>query len=434
MPERHLAPPRQARKGRNIPDEMLNLGIIGVGGYGWNNVLGFLALQAEGRVNITALADVSAPALEDCRARPELREARCFTDYRDLLDAPGLEAVLINVPIPFHREATLAALARGLAVLLEKPAAPLLSQLDELIEADHEGRVMVGFQHVYSPLAAAARESIRRGELGRLKSASTWGIWPRPTSYYHRAGWAGQLAWRGLAVLDGPCTNAFAHYINLALHLCSSDGCSNGRPVSGRGEAYRARPDIPSYDTGFLSARLDGDIACSFAFTHAATRERGVTIRLAGSRGELLFADNGRELRLPDGGVLRGDDGQMNLRRAFVAFARGDRERNLTPLEASRPYLHATHLMLAASRGIHPIPAAYSCNAARESGEDEEGDLVCAIRGIEKEMARCVENFLTPGEAGLAWAADAGEMMVSEGLEAEMLHGLGTGTRHSVPA
>ncbi|GAT34036.1 predicted dehydrogenase [Terrimicrobium sacchariphilum] len=413
---------------------MLKLGIIGVGGYGWNNVLGFLNLQAEGRVKIAALADISTSALEDCRARPELSEARCFTDYRDLLDAPGLEAVLINVPIPFHREATLAALGRGLAILLEKPAVPLLSQLDELIEADREGRVMVGFQHVYSSLVTAARESIRRGGLGRLKSVSAWGIWPRPTSYYHRAGWAGQIEWRGLPVLDGPCTNAFAHYINLALHLCGSDGRSQGSPVGGRGEAYRARPDIPSYDTGFLRARLEGDIACSFAFTHAAARERGVTIRLAGSRGELLFSGNGRELRLPDGAVLCGDDGQMGLRRAFVAFARGDRERNLTPLEASRPFLSATHLMLAASGGIHQIPAEHSCNVARESGEDEEGDLACAIPGIERDMARCVEDFLTPGEAGLAWAADAGETMVSEGLEAEMLHGLGTGAGLSVPA
>lgn len=413
---------------------MLNLGIVGVGGYGWNNVLGFLALQAEGQVKITALADVSATALEDCLARPELRDARCFPNYRDLLEVPGLDAVLINVPIPFHRETTLAALKRGLAVLLEKPAAPLLSQLDELIEADRDGRVMVGFQHVYSSLTAAGRASIRRGELGRLKSVSAWGIWPRPTSYYNRAGWAGQLEWRGRAVLDGPCTNAFAHYINLALHLCGEDGTSTGLPASGRGEVYRARTDIPSYDTGFLRARLDGDIACSFAFTHAAAKEIGVTIRLAGSRGELLFSGNGRELRLPDGAVLCGDDGQMSLRRAFVAFARGDRERNLTPLEASRPYLSATHLMLAASRGIHQIPAECSCNVARESGEDEEGDLVCAIRGIEKEMAQCEESSLTPGEAGLAWAADAGEMMVSEELEAEMLHGLGTGTGHSVPA
>ncbi|GAT35190.1 hypothetical protein TSACC_3254 [Terrimicrobium sacchariphilum] len=40
---------------------------------------------------------------------------------------------------------------------------------------------------------------------------------------HHRADWAGQFKWLGRALLDGPCTNAFSHYINLALHLCGAD-------------------------------------------------------------------------------------------------------------------------------------------------------------------------------------------------------------------
>jgi hypothetical protein len=47
-------------------------------------------------------------------------------------------------------------------LMLEKLAVPLLSELNELIDADRDLRVMVGFQHVYSALTAEALASIRR--------------------------------------------------------------------------------------------------------------------------------------------------------------------------------------------------------------------------------------------------------------------------------
>lgn len=398
---------------------MLRLGIIGVGGWGRQHVQGFRALQAEGRVLIAAVADVSLEALHDLAAQPDLKNTRFHTDYRELLAHPGLDAVVVNAPIPYHREITLAALERDLFILLEKPPVPLLSQLDELIEADLYDRVMVAFQHIYSGLAGMAKSHILSGHIGRLRSVSAIGIWPRPTSYYARAGWAGRLEWEGRAVLDGPCTNAFAHYLNLAFHLCGDDAGSFASPCRLRGEVYRARPQLSGYDTAFLSGELEGKIAFAAGFTHASSEPCRVALRISGDEGELSFADDCETLRLPDGSELRGDDGLQSMREAFLAFASGDGSQNRTPLRASRPFVLANNLMLLSSGGIHPVPQEHVQIVGTA------GRTIYAIHDIGTLLRQGTERFLPLGTLGAGWAAGSASIETSDYSEHDLKNMLG---------
>jgi len=398
---------------------MLRLGIIGVGGWGRQHVQGFRALQAEGRVRIAAMADVSAEAFHDLAAHPDLKDARCLTDFRELLAHPGLDAVVVNAPIPFHREITLAALERDLFILLEKPPVPLLSQLEELIEADLYGRVMVSFQHIYSGLAGKAKSHILRGHIGRLRSVSAIGIWPRPTSYYERAGWAGRLEWEGRPVLDGPCTNAFAHYLNLAFHLCGADADSFATPCRLRGEVYRARPQLSGYDTAFLSGELEGKIAFAVGFTHASSEPCRVTLRVSGDEGELSFADDCETLRLPDGSELRGDDGLQSMREAFLAFASGDGSQNRTPLRASRPFVLANNLMLLSSGGIHAVPEEHVQIVGAA------GRTIYAIHDIGTLLKQGTERCLPLGKLGAGWPIDSTSIEASDYSEQDLRNLLG---------
>src|SRR5450759_838396 len=75
----------------------LRLGIIGTGGRGVL-VGGYFA--ANERVRIAALCDLYEDRIEAARAAmPAARDARVYKDYRELLGAPGIDAVLIATPV-----------------------------------------------------------------------------------------------------------------------------------------------------------------------------------------------------------------------------------------------------------------------------------------------------------------------------------------------
>jgi predicted dehydrogenase len=274
------------------------------GGYGRVHVEGFLALQERGLVQITALADPSPAILKALGEIPALDGARRFLDYRELLAAGNLDAVVISAPISHHEEITLAALERDLYILLEKPPVPLLSQLERLSQADVHGRVMVGFQHVYSNLVQNLKQDLVRGRIGQLQSVAAHGLWPRSTSYYERSFWAGQLAWRGRPVLDGPCTNGMAHFVNLALYLAGEHQGTFASPGQLAGELYRARPELATYDTGCLSGNFDNGVRCFFGFSHASDQHMLVQLRLTGTDGSVLLTDDCETLRYDDGEIV----------------------------------------------------------------------------------------------------------------------------------
>jgi predicted dehydrogenase len=312
----------------------VRLGFIGAGGYGRTQLDGFLPLQAQGFVQITALADSSPAILMTLNELPELRSAKCFTDYRDLLAFEQLDAVIITVPIPLHEEVTLAALERDLVILLEKPPVPLLSQLERLIEADVRGRVMVGFQHIYSKIIRGLKRELIGGRIGKIQSLSAYGLWPRDTAYYERSVWAGQLAWKGNPVLDGPCTNGFAHFINLLLYLAGAREESFALPSQVTGEAYRARPGLPTYDTGCFTGVLENDVRAFFGFSHACETLSPVEVRIEGEEGRVRLFHDCEALQFGDEPAVRGDCGREEMRRAFVAFATGDASQNQTSLRS----------------------------------------------------------------------------------------------------
>jgi predicted dehydrogenase len=68
--------------------------------------------------DVVAIADVSPRVADGLAAQ---HEARAYTDWRAMLGAEDLDAVVVCSPHATHAEVTLAALDRGLHVLVEKP-------------------------------------------------------------------------------------------------------------------------------------------------------------------------------------------------------------------------------------------------------------------------------------------------------------------------
>src|SRR5205823_7320664 len=93
-------------------------------------------------VEIAAIADVSPARLE--AARGVAPRARLYARWQDLLDEEtGLGFVDICTPPDAHAEIALAALARGVHVLCEKPLTTSTAQAVQLVQAARAHRRVV---------------------------------------------------------------------------------------------------------------------------------------------------------------------------------------------------------------------------------------------------------------------------------------------------
>src|SRR5207248_8215941 len=95
-----------------------------------------------------------------------------YTDYRDLLAVPEVEAVSVVTMWDQHAAPTLAALRAGKHVLLEKPMASTLEDCDAIVEAAKTARgfLMVGHICRFNPRYAAAKAAIDEGRVGKIVS------------------------------------------------------------------------------------------------------------------------------------------------------------------------------------------------------------------------------------------------------------------------
>jgi predicted dehydrogenase len=107
---------------------------------------------------VTAVCDIS-PGLLD---RVGAGIARRYADAGEMLDDAGLDCVLVLNSDEYHAEVTVAALDRGIHVLVEKPMCLSPREAERIIAArDRSGAVvMVGYMRRYAPAFMEATRQI----------------------------------------------------------------------------------------------------------------------------------------------------------------------------------------------------------------------------------------------------------------------------------
>jgi predicted dehydrogenase len=134
-----------------VSDEnRVRVGVVGCGMVAQAEHLQNL-LKLFDRFRIAALADPSGIVREAMAARYGV--ASVHADYRSLLDAGGIDAVLVAAPAATHAEVVLASLDAGLDVFVEKPMCITLSDADRIVEArDRAGKVVqIGYMKRFDP-------------------------------------------------------------------------------------------------------------------------------------------------------------------------------------------------------------------------------------------------------------------------------------------
>jgi predicted dehydrogenase len=118
----------------------LRLGVIGVGSLGFHHAR---ILSGMAGVRFAGVFDTSEARLAEVAAR---LSAPAAATLDALLD--GCDAVVIAVPTSAHEAVALAAIERGVHVLIEKPIAPTLAAADRIVTAADAAGVLVQIGHV----------------------------------------------------------------------------------------------------------------------------------------------------------------------------------------------------------------------------------------------------------------------------------------------
>lgn len=379
---------------------MLNVAVIGLGGFAGEHHRAVAALEAEGVCRLVACADPGRARMGDEIARYRLieRGVAMYDTLDDLLAAGhDLDVVGLPTPIHLHAEQHAACVARGLAVYLEKPPTLWPPELEEMIARDNAApfATHVGFNFVGDPFRLALLDRIRSGEFGPLRTVTLRGTWPRDDAYYARNNWAGREWVHGRPVFDSPIGNALAHYVQNVLMWADSD------VVNVEAQLFRAR-EIETFDTVFAQATMANGVTLRLGVTHTFgenfQRETlvfdAVTITSdAWDRIGILQAGvEARGTRLGEE-MLRSDwtypQAIIENFRAYFEYVRGERAAPVTPLTACRNFVALHADAYATSGGGHPFDP--------ERVTDHNGCRMVA--GLADELDRFVEDGVWPSSS-----------------------------------
>lgn len=141
----------------------LNIGIVGACGRGASFKA---ACDALGHVEIRAVCDLNEQGLAATRERLGAKEQ--YTDYEEMLDKAGLDAVIIGTPMHLHVPQSIAALERNLHVLSEVTAGVSVEECRTLVLAAKASRgiYMMAENYTYMKPNQIIKELVRQGLFG----------------------------------------------------------------------------------------------------------------------------------------------------------------------------------------------------------------------------------------------------------------------------
>jgi predicted dehydrogenase len=171
-------------------EEQLGIGVIGAGGISHSHLLAYRSRTNRDLARVVAIADIDELTAKERAAQYEIE--RTYTDWREMIADPAVNAVSICTPPFLHVEQACAALRAGKHVLCEKPVSPTLAGLDEIAAAERAGGAIFAgvFQHRVGQGAQQVKALIDAGRFGKLVFGLSETLWQRPQEYY-------DVWWRG---------------------------------------------------------------------------------------------------------------------------------------------------------------------------------------------------------------------------------------------
>jgi UDP-N-acetyl-2-amino-2-deoxyglucuronate dehydrogenase len=171
------------------------------------------AIQASSLAHLVAASDTDVTRLGKFTG-----EFNCkgYASLAEMLANPEIQVVNILTPNHLHTEAVLAASRAGKHILVEKPPAMSLAEVDSMQKACQAAGVKIGvvLQCRTRKSTQAIRKAIHEGRFGKIYQADTMMKWFRTTDYYKMDAW--RTSRRSGA---GVTIQQLFHYIDLLQYL-----------------------------------------------------------------------------------------------------------------------------------------------------------------------------------------------------------------------
>lgn len=401
----------------------LRVAIVGLGGFAASHHRALLQLEATGLCRVVGTCDPAPDNFQDSRAEWNFatRGIKVFNDYRVMLDAleGELDVVTVPAPVPLHAPIHQACVERGLDCYLEKPPTLSWGEMEMMLEVEESAHFAtnVGFNFIVESARQDLKQRILAGEFGALRRVSFLGHWPRLTSYFSRAPWAGKIRLDGRLVLDSCIGNAMAHYIHNLLFWAGTRELFDWASVSSVEAQLCHTYNIENYDTVFARGKLDNNVEFRIAATHAGKPPQFQREIIECDHATITY-DTSSNWRIMwrDGRTEQETLKEHNLLvknfKTYFDYLTGRESRPPTTLLESRPFVHLINLIqIAGSRNnsglIHDVP---------EEFIEREGDMV-AIRDI----LAAEEHFINSGSfpEKQSWMGNRGQATADEVAELE---------------
>lgn len=159
----------------SAPQETFKVGLIGVKGMGWANLM---ALLKQPHVQCVALCDVDEGVLDQRIAELKKRkiEVERFIDYKELLQGDLVDAVIIGTPDHWHCLQMVDAVKAGKHVYVEKPIGNSIVECELMVAAalKYNSIVQVGQWQRSQQHFRDAIDFVHSGKLGIIRLVKAW--------------------------------------------------------------------------------------------------------------------------------------------------------------------------------------------------------------------------------------------------------------------
>lgn len=259
-------------------------------GYGFMGGAHLAAMQRIEGVTVKAVSSRNRPSSDgpvrgnlNLETGPLPEDIAWYSDWREILKDPEIDAVDVCLPTDLHKEVALAALAAGKHVLCEKPMALNAKDCDEILVAvQNSGRIfMVGQVLRFMFPYRYAAEFISKVD----NRPVTRCILRRSTGYPGWGGWLGREERSGGAILD-----LLSHDLDQVLSIF---GPPESFSAISQGPVDTMRADL-HYKNGLTVQVEGGWFGSDVPFSASFEIEAGDV---------LLSFDNGTLRRREEGGV-----------------------------------------------------------------------------------------------------------------------------------
>lgn len=276
------------------PSRPLGIAVVGYSFMGkahsnaWRNVAAFFPDVPRVRQQVLVGRDERAVT----EAAEHYGWASSTTDWRAVIERDDVDVVDICTPGDTHAEITLAALAAGKHVLVEKPLANTVAEAEAMVAAAAAApavRTMIGFNYRRVPALALARAVIAAGEIGTVRQVRA--------AYLQDwlADAAAPMTWRlrRESAGSGVLGDLGSHVVDQLRHLLDDRVTA----ASGHLRTFvteRTGPDGPEPvtvdDAAWATLELASGAVASVEVSRMATgRKNGLTLEVYGDRGSLSF-------------------------------------------------------------------------------------------------------------------------------------------------